>query len=289
MSGHDCPHCQRSFPRKKALIDHLARSHPDQAAPGDRIPVVVGALVALAVVLVLASILLGGAGAQDREALYHLSSSPHTGDLDAPVALIAFESPNCPSCRLFHIPQGGQESTFERIEARFIDTGQVVYAEKTQFINRPWERTAAHAQKCAWNERPSAFFNLTDAIYRDQPRLTSANLPSYLASIAREEGLDVEAFEACYQGAEHAGMIAQDLADAEVAGVVSTPTFIVHAPDGSSVRIVGAQDFGVFADAIERALSLGNPDPGPAGEPQANASSQANASTAEPRARVAAP
>lgn len=201
--------------------------------------------------------MLGGGGdAGTLEEDYHLSTSPHAGDEDAPVALVAFESPACTSCRQFHLPRHGQPSTIDRIFERYVDTGQVLYLEKYTRAGYPWETTGAHGQKCAWNQGGwETFSSLTQHFYDDQHSVSSGNVVTFMDQWAsREPGLDTADFSACVREQRHSDEITQDLGDSEVAGVRGTPTFILVGHDGTS-RTLPLGEFGSFANAIESALA----------------------------------
>lgn len=217
---------------------------------------VLGAILVAAVVVFVAfnngADPLAGANADP----FHVETSPNFGGDEYNVTLVAFESPQCSSCRLFHHGTGnGQPSTFERLSADFFEVGKVRYVEKAMFIGYPWERAAANAQKCVWHEAPDSFFDLTQAIYRDQTKINSGNLETWLSSWATGAGVDAKKIVSCTQAKTYADEVAQDLKDAQLAGVSGTPTFIVVAADGQTQRIVGPQSYETFVQAIENARS----------------------------------
>ncbi|MDX1611548.1 MAG: thioredoxin domain-containing protein, partial [Candidatus Thermoplasmatota archaeon] len=264
----DCPHCERSFPAKKALEDHVQRAHPGAPSPGaSKTPYIVAGLVVLAG-LVTALALLGGGGGDVLEDRFHLSTSPHQGDLDAPVALIAFESPACSSCRLFHVPRGDDTtSVLDKVNEQYVAEGKLLYVEKYARAGYRWETMAAHGQKCAYNELGTqAFFDLTEAFYDQQASLSRSNVLSFLQGWAQGNGHDAQALVDCTQEERYQDQITQDLGDGEVAGVLGTPTFILVHPDGETER-VPLGSFATFANAIEKALEKA---PEPAEGPQAS-------------------
>lgn len=255
MASKDCPHCDRTLPTSRALEDHVARSHPDAEEPTNWTPIIVGALAILAVGAVGAALITGGGGTVEDP--YHIQESPRTGDDDAPVQFIAFESPACMSCRLFHIPRDGQPSTYQQILDTYAATGEVLYVEKFARAGYGWDRVGANAQKCAWHLGGwEAFHELTQGYYENRPQISSSNAASFANQWAQgTDTLDAGAFRSCFQDTRYDDEITTDLADGERAGVGGTPTFIIVSPDGDTRQLVGPQPFGTFQNAIEGALA----------------------------------
>lgn len=278
MAKVDCPHCKRSFPKQKARDDHIARAHPDEDPPKDRKPLLIGGLAVLAVIVV-AFMLFGGGGSAAGQ--FHVEDSPSKGDPDAPVQLVAFESPACTSCRLFHVPRGGEElSTLDKIEERYVDSGQLLYVEKFARAGYPWETRAAHGQKCTFHlGGADAFFDLTDRFYEQQPSLSSSNVDSFMTQWARGyTGIDANELVTCAREERYGQDITRDRGDGDGAGVLGTPSFFLVHPDGEVERLPFA-GFVSFANAIEAALDkVEQPGPSQPEDPAEDQQAQANES-----------
>lgn len=270
----DCPHCDRELPNRSALDDHVERAHPDAKAARNWTPIIVGVLVILAVGAVGAALITGGGGG--AKSPYHIEQSPRTGSEDAPVKVIAFESPACTSCRLFHIPRDGQPSTFDQVHSAYVDEGQVQYVEKFQRAGYPWGRLGANAQKCAWHQGGwEAFHSLTQGYYENRPRISASNAERFALQWSESSPtVDASAFQACLEERRYDDELTRDLSDGRGAGVAGTPTFIIVAPDGSSQKVVGPQPFSTFAGMIDNALAKA-PQDSPADN---NSSTSENAS-----------
>lgn len=253
--SHDCPHCDRSLPNSNALEDHVSRAHPDAKEPTNWTPILVGVLAVLALGAVGAALITGGGGSAENP--YHIESSPHTGDLDAPVQFIAFESPACTSCRLFHIPREGNPSTFDQVIENYVDTGKILYVDKFARAGYGWDRVGGNAQKCAWHLGGwEAFEGLTQSYYENRRSISGSNAASFALDWARQSPtVDAGQFRSCFEDRAHDGDITTDLADGQQAGVAGTPTFIIVSPDGDTRKIVGPQPYSTFANAIEGALA----------------------------------
>ncbi len=66
------------------------------------------------------------------------------------------------------------------------------------------------------------------------------------------------AFDQCVDTGKASARVRKDMAEAQELQVKGTPTFFLGHPSGSQVkatRMVGAQPYQVFKDAIERLLS----------------------------------
>ncbi len=271
----ECPHCDRTLPSTRALEDHVQRAHSGEDAPTNWTPILVGVLAVLAAGAVGAALILGGGPSTATS--YHVEQSPRTGQADAPVTLVAFESPACPNCQRFHLGSGSGPSVYERLLDTYVEDGDVRYVEKFARLGYAWERPAANAQRCAWHQAGwSAFHDLTQAIYRNQADLSGSNLASFVEGWAEQSAdVDPSAIGGCLEERRHDGDLTRDLQDGEQAGVSGTPTFIVVSPTGTTEQIAGPQPFSTFETAIEDALARAPEDPGTAeddGNGDANAS-----------------
>lgn len=266
----DCPHCERSLPSKKALEDHLQRAHPDEDPPTSKTPYIIAGMIAVTAIVVGVALFGGGGGNATGLERFHVEESPHRGDLDAPVALVAFESPACTSCRIFHTERGGQASTFDRIQETYVDTGQLLYVEKYARAGYPWESRGAMGQKCVHEHGgDEAFFDLTQRFYEQQPEIHSGNVDRFVLDFAQRNRLDTDAIRSCLEDGAQNDALQRDLADGSSAGVRGTPTFfLVHADD--RVQQLAFGGFGDFANAIDLALAQANADQAQGNDTQAS-------------------
>ena len=101
------------------------------------------------------------------------------------------------------------------------------------------------------------FWPMHDSLFENQQALEPAKLVGYAQSL----GLDGESFEECLSSDRYAKQINADLADANVAGVSATPTFLLGwiGADGSTVQVAaqirGAQPMAQFAATIDSLLA----------------------------------
>ena len=95
-----------------------------------------------------------------------------------------------------------------------------------------------------------------DRLFARQQELGREHLPKHAQAL----GLEVTAFERCIDTGKYADPIRKDLAEAQRLQATGTPTFFlgVTNPNSSQVkatRLVGAQPYSTFKEAIERLLS----------------------------------
>src|SRR2546428_6821763 len=182
----------------------------------------------------------------DENVKLDLRGAHAMGRDDAPVTMVEFTDLECPFCRTFHT------GTFEQIKRDYIDTGKV------RFVTRDFPldfhanaRPAALAVRCAgeqgnfWTMRHSVPVN-ANALSRD----------TYF-SLARDVGLDMRGFGACFGNEKYRAAVEQDVAAAVAAGVSGPPTFAVGPPmpDGAEgQRIVGSVPYAVLESRIQAVL-----------------------------------
>jgi protein-disulfide isomerase len=99
----------------------------------------------------------------------------------------------------------------------------------------PWARTAALAGRCAYQEKPEAFWKMYDAIYDNQEIISASNAWAKMADYAGQAGLNADTFKACMASPEAAAAVDASRANGQQLEVNSTPTVFVNGR-----RLVGA-------------------------------------------------
>jgi predicted DsbA family dithiol-disulfide isomerase len=92
-----------------------------------------------------------------------------------------------------------------------------------------------------------------DRLFIDQQALGIPDLIEHSQALA----LDTQAFRSCLDGGTMRGRVQRDLSEAQRLGLTSTPVFLIGTlGEKGTVRvthkIVGAQPFPVFQDAVRR-------------------------------------
>src|SRR5574341_682509 len=186
------------------------------------------------------------------------------GDPNAPIQIEEFSDFQCPFCERF------TTETEPLLEEYFIQTGKVYFtyrsagnwvsnnvAQSLGVPPRSESQDAALAAYCAadqnkfWEMHASLFANNREI--EDQGSFTDRRLKAMADSI----GLDMNAFNDCYNIGKYADQVQQDMQDALDAGAQGTPYFVMTYKVNGEVKtetIDGAQPINEFQQKIEAAL-----------------------------------
>ncbi|MCX6731845.1 MAG: DsbA family protein [Candidatus Parcubacteria bacterium] len=180
---------------------------------------------------------------QNQNKVNTRTDAPTTGNKNAKVTVIEFSDIQCPFCENF------ASGAFKEIKNKYIDTGKIL------FIFRHFPLTSLHqnAQKAAeaaeCANKQGKFFQYHDLLFsKGGANGTGLDIVS-LKQYAKDLGLNQAQFNNCLDSGAAASAVTKDISDATSAGVSGTPTLFVNAE-----KIVGAQPFSVFEQAIEEAL-----------------------------------
>ncbi|MCC6319737.1 MAG: DsbA family protein [Gemmatimonadaceae bacterium] len=168
------------------------------------------------------------------------------GRADAPVKVIEFADFECPACAQFFT------LTEPDVRSRLIDSGVVQYT----FMDFPlpmhkntWP--ASNAAACA-NEQ-GKFWEMHDALFQSQDQwngLATSRPGGKFKELAQQIGLDVNAWETCFDDQKYLANIRSHEAEAGRQGAGQTPTFII-----GSRRIPGSISFDKFRAYVDTALA----------------------------------
>jgi protein-disulfide isomerase len=181
------------------------------------------------------------------------------GDPNAPIQIVEYSDFQCPFCERFFV------DTQLLLEEYFVKTGKVYFTYRSagNWVSdnlggvRTESQDAAAAAYCAadqnkfWEMHTALFTNNRDV--EDQGSFSDRRLKAIAESI----GLDMNAFNECYDSGKYEDEVQQDLTDAQDAGIQGTPYFVMtYKVNGEtqSETIDGAQPINVFQQKIEAAL-----------------------------------
>lgn len=200
-----------------------------------------GAVAAVLALVLVGELTRGGPAAAPMRA--HHGADRTLGSPSAPVVLEVWEDFQCPFCRQ------ANDGPLARVITEYVETQKVqVVFHHYAFLGRESLR-AAEAAECAGEQQQ--FWQYHDILFANQGRENSgAFSDSRLRRYAGEIGLDETSFGACLDSGRHLAGIEQERRDGQAKGVDSTPVFFVNGR-----KIVGAQPYSVFRDAIESALA----------------------------------
>lgn len=145
------------------------------------------------------------------------------GDSNAPVQIVEFADFECPSCARF------ATITEPDVRSRIIGAG---LANLTYFdLPLPQHRNsqaASNAAACA--DEQGKFWAMHDQIYARQHEWSTyatRNPKGPLRAAAQTAGLDMDAWEDCYDSRKYQARVEANAAEAARRGVGSTPTFFI--------------------------------------------------------------
>jgi protein-disulfide isomerase len=187
----------------------------------------------------------------------------NTGDPKAPVKLVAFSDYQCPFCKNFW------KDTEAKVIDAYVTPGKVLLTARSagNFVSDnatggsgsdTESRDSAQAALCAADQ--NKFWEMNDALFTNV--LGEADgisfVPRRLQAIAKNIGLDMNAYNSCFSSGKYASQADQDLKDAVKAGLTGTPYFVISYTVGGQTKtdtIDGAQPFTVFQQKLDAALA----------------------------------
>lgn len=165
---------------------------------------------------------------------------PAHGPKNAPVTLVEFSDFQCPYCARV-VP------TVEQVKETYGKNVRVVFRQFPLRSIHPQAQKAAEASLCAKDQ--GKFWELHDAMFADQSKLSVADLKSTAESI----GLEAEAFSQCLDNAEYAEEVQADLDAGAALGVTGTPALFVNGRPLPGGAVPFDQVAELIDDELERA------------------------------------
>lgn len=178
-------------------------------------------------------------------------NSPFVGNSSAPVVMIDFSDPQCPSCRQFH------DYNYPIIKQEYIDTGKVEFVSVNVILPQdPMSIPSFMAASCARKQlNNSGSFKAEDIIYEKEHNLGSG-LVNYNTSQIKSwiksgmERLNYSKWEQCFDSNETKSIIENNNERALNHNIYSLPTVYVN-----DVPIVGNQPYSIYKQQIDQALA----------------------------------
>ncbi len=170
---------------------------------------------------------------------FGVADDPFLGDPDAPVVVIAMESPWCTGCRGFHF------NVQPALQATYFDPGSaVLYYVQSRWSNADPHVDGGIAQECAYTLGGNlAFWEVTHRIYSD-PVLSQYGNPDYaqhLRDTAAATGADEDAMVSCFDGRDTFARVRADFRVVDDNGGQGTPRFWVFGLEGPAVMVGAGQ------------------------------------------------
>ncbi|UTF55213.1 DsbA family protein [Natronosalvus rutilus] len=186
-----------------------------------------------------------------------LAGRPIAGDLDAPIDVYYWTDYLCPFCARF------EAETLPRLGREYVDAGTV------QFVLLPYPNIGSYSMEamvwslCVWDvvadETPAAYWNWHHRVFERQSDAESnsdwATADAFATITDETTDVPLADVEACREerSQDIQDSIQGDLALGQSAGIQGTPGFVIYNREADAAgRIVGAQPYDNFADAIEQ-------------------------------------
>lgn len=172
------------------------------------------------------------------------NGSPVLGDPSAPVTIIEFGDYQCPFCKRWN------ENTKPAIEEKIIETGRANLIYVDLAIIGP-DSVKIHAGSyCAADQ--GLYWEYHDFAYASQGHENDgwANSENVKLLASEITGIDTDVFNDCLDSKKYEQRVNDNKKIATDAGVRSTPSFIIVAPDGTGETIIGAQPYDAFESVI---------------------------------------
>jgi protein-disulfide isomerase len=240
----------RKEQREQARAEREAREAAERAKAqrNKRVLQLGGALVGAAVIVVVAIVIsssgsdkkgssAGGATGSSQTAQL-LNGIPQAGTTlgspSAPVTVTEFADLQCPFCRDYTINQ------FPGIVAKYVRPGKVKMVFQNYAFIGPDSLTAARAAEAAGNQ--NKLWNFIDVFYNNQgTENTDYVTDAFLTKIAGGAGVDAKRMLTERADPKVDTAIAKAQQEAKVAGVNSTPTFLVQKAGQPAKKVAAAQ------------------------------------------------
>jgi protein-disulfide isomerase len=191
------------------------------------------------------------AGGGSQGPIIDLAGAPALGPVSATVAFIEFSDYECPFCIRYF------QQTMPRIVTDYVKTGRIRY------VFRDWPVDTLHPESIRAHEAAHCAAE-QDRFWNLHPKLFSpagSHSADRLLGLAREAGLDVNAFTGCVRSQRSDEAIRQTSRLAVQLGATGTPSFFIGTRDPRTDKvtigqsITGAQPYEAFAQAIDAALA----------------------------------
>ena len=249
--------------RRVAEREERRRAAPKPSGLSVRIPPIAwisGAAIALGVLAIVIAVLASGVGGGPSVTLTkpaelapsELIDGRSVGPADAPAQMDVWADYQCPGCGIF------SRDVEPRLINQYVRQGKLRMTYHDFAFLGQESLDAAVAARCAGDQ--GQFWHYMQYVYANQRGENLGQFSrAFLDSVARELGLDMNAFSSCLADSKAKQAVADETNQGGAIPVSSTPTLIVNG------QKVASLEFGVITKAIDDAIAAaqgGTPAPG---------------------------
>lgn len=155
-----------------------------------------------------------------NRARLNVQNAPSKGPANAKVTIVEFADFQCSSCKQMH-------EILDRVLPRYPQV-RFVFKDLPLAQIHPWAMTAATAGRCAYQQKPEAFWSVHDDFFLNQTLIKAGDVWDRSLAFATKAGLDEGALRACMASPEVKAAIEASLAEARALNIANTPTTFIN-------------------------------------------------------------
>jgi protein-disulfide isomerase len=172
---------------------------------------------------------------------------PSLGPKDAVVKIVEYSDFQCPFCAR------ADKIVKEEVLKEYGDRVTFVYKQFPLASIHPWAEPASILGLCVRKQKGNdAYWKYHEAVFAAQQEVTAENAKEKLLDLAVKAGANRDAAKACLDAGETKAIVAATIAEAELLGIDSTPTFFINGR-----KLAGAQPLSAFKAIIDPELAKG--------------------------------
>jgi protein-disulfide isomerase len=174
----------------------------------------------------------------------NLKDQPMRGNPEAKVTIVEYSDFQCPYCSRAY-------ATIEnQVLKDYGDKVRLVYKNFPLANIHPWAESGALAAACARKQSAAGFWKMYDSLFQNQQAISPENVKEKAEGVIKAAGLDVAAFDACFDGKTALDSVKADEDEATALGVRSTPAFFINGR-----KLEGAVPYENFKAVLDQALA----------------------------------
>jgi protein-disulfide isomerase len=151
----------------------------------------------------------------------YIDKSPSIGAGAPAVTVIEFSDFECPSCqRASHYTQPILEKYGDKVRYVRLDLPLVTM--------HPWAFSAAVAGRAIWMQKPAAFWEYKEQVYKNQEKLSAFTFDDFARGFAADHDLDLKKYDADIANPEIQASILGGVGAAFSSDIRATPTYMVN-------------------------------------------------------------
>lgn len=216
--------------------------------------IIAGALVAAAVIFTGGANQPAPAGQGNADQPQEIVNIPEVGEDDyvkgnpeAPITIVEYSDPECPFCIRLH-------PTLNQLIEDYDGQVNWVYRHLNTGLHRKLIAEATAAECAGEIGGNDTFWSYLDRIYNTTQGNDDLDL-DLLPQFATDLGLDLTAFNECYDSGRYIEKVRSQSDAAFAAGARGTPFSVIITPNGEQIQIAGAQPINVWKQVIDSVIA----------------------------------